>query len=675
LPAYLSHTTLPNSIIAENNRKFLTVPRTASTDEGNQELLDRVDDDGGRAYLTEHGWSDLASNRFNNFEQKHRAWKFGTYVHDFLEEVGSNENAALDFILDTEYPDRSLAKQARNLIPQDDRRYFDQREKFLEMQKVQTEKTWKELRRRLTEPSPKELAAAAMACAAFFDSENFSLWEVVHYGSHAKKILSQIAQNRHSQLSPQDIFKEDFQYRDLACKVCHLHACPFHGQMLEVLGDRLVDIVDDELVPRSTYNSKKSAALIEYEASNNNIRKPVTGVQHGDDQPGSIVNRSFHTKYWTVESGAWKIKERHTFFPCDHEGSCKDARCRCFKQGIPCEKLCGCSKLCRRRFPGCDCSRKGNKTCIGKDTCLCNILRRECDPDLCGKCGVVEVLNPVNRKRQDNAWLESHCKNCYIQRGVAKKTWLAESEVENAGFGLFAGVDIKKDEFIGEYKGENISATELKRREIVDDRTYYLFDLCEDTTTDAGTKGNKIRFVNNSSQHDNCVAQNMLCNMHVRIGLYALRDIKAEEEIYFNYNWPEHVRQHLEFGERNGQREKAPKSTGSKKGRKSRDTEKKPFGKPIITGASKRTHEERDSPSSTSSSERLELTRAELTTANLSQHVSALGNDENEEIMESEPEGVEYEEGDSDDDEDMEEVEESAESDSADDDDDESMSS
>lgn len=637
VPKYLSHTTLPQSILAENNRKFLIVPRMAASDEGNQELLDKIENP---EYLAEHGWTALAGVRREQIDQRHRAEKYNSYVQEFLTEIGINESDVLSYFLTEEFEGAHSVNESRKLLHRDDYKHFKRldevRDKFLEniyddkttrvddMEIVRNEEVWKEVVGRSRRPvTMREIAAAVLACNAFYESEGFSLWDVVRYGPLATEILREITADHHSKLNSKKKFTGVFQYRDLACRLCHLHACPFHGKALDVLGNRIVRTNDkEEVVPRSSLTGEDGrdlTGLMEFEASNNTIWKPVITPQRTLGASAD-VNRSFNARYWTMDSGAWKIKERYTFYPCNHDGPCKgNENCSCFKAGIYCEKGCGCDATCVERFPGCKCRRKGSNTCIGNDNCLCYVLRRECDPDLCGNCLVTEVLNPVNRKSKSETWLDYKCKNCYIQRGVARRTWLAESEVEGAGFGLFAGVDFKKYEFIGEYKGENVSATELKRREIVDDRTYYLFDLCKDATTDAGTKGNKIRFINNSSQHDNCIAQNMLCNMQVRIGLYATRDIKAGEELYFNYNWPEHVRQHLEFGERDGKREKVPKSKGAKKGKKAKGKGKKPFSKPIITGASKQTREGTESSSqrsSTSDTRGLALTRENLSRLN-----------------------------------------------------------
>ncbi|CAF4166465.1 unnamed protein product [Rotaria sp. Silwood2] len=79
--------------------------------------------------------------------------------------------------------------------------------------------------------------------------------------------------------------------------------------------------------------------------------------------------------------------------PCLHDGPCvpSNHNCSCMQNGTYCEKYCNCSIDCPHRFPGCTC--KG--ACL-LNNCLCCAEGRECDPDLCHKCGASLFLNAMD---------------------------------------------------------------------------------------------------------------------------------------------------------------------------------------------------------------------------------------------------------------------------------------
>lgn len=183
----------------------------------------------------------------------------------------------------------------------------------------------------------------------------------------------------------------------------------------------------------------------------------------------------FNANWWLQRDLTQHWEKRKPFFPCNHEGSCETAQCRCYREGINCEKTCKCSRSCNRRFPGCTCSITPGKRVCDSDKCLCVRFNRECDADLCGTCGATQILDPVNRYNEDV--VARNCFNVAIQRGVPRKTLLGHSEVH--GFGLYMGEDIEKGEYIGEYTGEAISVQEGNRRLTIYDyqKTMYLFRL------------------------------------------------------------------------------------------------------------------------------------------------------------------------------------------------------
>ncbi|KAF1345558.1 hypothetical protein BDV97DRAFT_277803, partial [Delphinella strobiligena] len=243
------------------------------------------------------------------------------------------------------------------------------------------------------------------------------------------------------------------------------------------------------------------------------------------------------TEWWTANSLTWNHSERGPFYPCFHPGqSCDHAECLCFLEQVSCEKACACAANCDRRLRGCSCKRGGKKRCLDDDKCECFKLNRECDPDLCGTCGVDLVLN--GEDQDEDRVAESCCRNAGIQLGRPKRTILGTSRVH--GFGLYAGQNIKKDDFVGEYKGEIISKTETERRGTIYEvqKLSYLFTLNRDQELDSQRLGNKIRFINHAdpdSRSRNVGPKIMLCNMVHRIGMYALRDIPEGQELYFDY--------------------------------------------------------------------------------------------------------------------------------------------
>jgi hypothetical protein len=250
--------------------------------------------------------------------------------------------------------------------------------------------------------------------------------------------------------------------------------------------------------------------------------------------------------YWSEYSQTYDHHKRRPFVPCSHTGPChKNADCTCWANKIACEWICGCDGACSRRFQGCRCIARGAKVCFKDSNCDCWVLNRECDPWLCGKCGVLEVLDPVNR--HDASILKSRCKNAMIQRNIPKRTLKGPSEVH--GWGLFAGTDIRANEYIGEYKGEVISEEESNRRGLVYHYRgiEYLFQLNKEQEIDSSRAGNKMRFINNSERPStiNVYPQPMLCNGVQRIGLFAKRNIVAGEEMFFRYGYPESVTKHF----------------------------------------------------------------------------------------------------------------------------------
>lgn len=252
-----------------------------------------------------------------------------------------------------------------------------------------------------------------------------------------------------------------------------------------------------------------------------------------------------------VTENSADLDKRRPFVPCSHPGPClKENGCRCAQDKVHCEHFCNCDQKCRRRFKGCRC----RGTCFKDIRCDCWANNRECDPWLCKTCGVLEVLDPPNKYRDEIRI--GRCKNNAIQLDLPAKTTKAPSEVQ--GWGLFAGQDLEQYAFIGEYKGEIISSgpmEESDRRGVVyhNHGLEYLFKMNKEQEIDGSTFGNKTRFMNNSQldKHINVSAQKLLANGMARIMFFTKRPVKAGEELLYNYNYPEDVYKHFwEKGDR-----------------------------------------------------------------------------------------------------------------------------
>jgi hypothetical protein len=301
---------------------------------------------------------------------------------------------------------------------------------------------------------------------------------------------------------------------------------------------------------------------------------------------------------WQDHTITHEHQRRELLEPCSHDGPCAPKICPCVDAGVLCERFCGCTEAnCSYKFTGCGCHSQG-KSCLTKP-CICVQLNRECDPQLCGSCGSFERADPANA---EDDWLHSTgCQNCDLQRGRHKTVLLGQSQLEGVGYGLFTAEDIAQDEFIVEYVGELITHDEGVRREArrgdvfdEDSNISYVFTLLENEGiwVDAAIYGNLSRYINHASEHDNrgcnITPRILYVNGEYRIKFTALRDIKAGEELFFNYgeNFPNLTKKLLDH--KSGEKPKGAKKpgrpkraeTGDRVARKVPKTEHKTVGRP-----------------------------------------------------------------------------------------------
>ena len=246
--------------------------------------------------------------------------------------------------------------------------------------------------------------------------------------------------------------------------------------------------------------------------------------------------------------------------PCNcPDGICTD-ECPCSLNWNFCDINCGCGADCNNTFVGCSC--KGD---CSKSTCPCKIAARECDPDKCANCwpsirdysrrkrelegitldmeifssdpNLVGITEFNSRKRKDN---NVACKNMNLQLNKHAHVLLGKSPI--AGWGAFFGVDVKKDDFLGEYVGEMITHSEAERRGSQYDQTNssFLFNLNDNWVLDAYSRGNKFKFANHS-KNPNCYPLVIYARGNHRIGIYAKADSKFGDEIFYDYGYTKDI--------------------------------------------------------------------------------------------------------------------------------------
>ncbi|KAK3393795.1 hypothetical protein B0H63DRAFT_425804 [Podospora didyma] len=270
---------------------------------------------------------------------------------------------------------------------------------------------------------------------------------------------------------------------------------------------------------------------------------------------------------WQDYTSAHEVSRAVLVDPCSHDGPCTAANeCGCvvsYGRPVLCDRFCHCTaETCALKFTGCACHSSG-KTCYQRQKegkpCICVQLNRECDPALCVGCGARERADPENAYDEH---LHSHgCQNVALQRGATRAVLLGKSQLDGCGYGLFAAEDIPADAFVMEYTGELISNDEGVRREarrgdVFSEHTSasYIFTLLEEEGiwVDAAIYGNLSRYINHASEFDrkacNITPVILYVNGEYRIKFNTLRDIKAGEELFFNYgdNFPNLTKKLLE---------------------------------------------------------------------------------------------------------------------------------
>lgn len=491
--AYCHYVSISNSLLANNVTSLQHCPYFGD------------DFDLSKAFDLEKEYYVDIDDRERKLLRLGQAESFAPYVEDLIEKIGCTWSDVLSFLLE-EKPDVGTSADAHKALRD--------RKPFLSEDFIRDGSRWGRVLEKLPTPSPENVGRAAVLCDHFQRIAKFSFWHMVRRSAYTKQLVAEAA----------DVQTES----QLTCRVCMRFNCPYHGEIRDHTTDQ--EPADNQIVETD---------IILPQVVNWRIRVPFPETV--DSEP-SVQEKRRNLEYWDkgpFASLRWKADERDPFYPCHHPGtSCSDARCSCFDARVACEKSCGCGPGCKRKWQGCLCHRgkrpKGKSVCWEDDRCACWQKSRECDPDLCGDCGVADVLDPVHR--HDESILQNRCGMASLQRGVAKHTIVGDSGVH--GLGLYACEDIRVDEFVGEYKGETITKEEADRRGAVYEhqKLCYLFTLNRQQEIDSTYFGNKTRFINHiDGFKSNLRPLISMVNTVFRIGMYAKKNIRAGEEFFFDY--------------------------------------------------------------------------------------------------------------------------------------------
>jgi hypothetical protein len=158
-----------------------------------------------------------------------------------------------------------------------------------------------------------------------------------------------------------------------------------------------------------------------------------------------------------------------------------------------------------------------NQACGEDSDCINRATKMECIDDECN-CG-------------------SSCQNQRFQR--KQYADVSVIKTEKKGYGLRTDKDLQANDFIFEYIGEVINEPTFRRRTIQYDdegiKHFYFMSLTKSEFVDATKKGNLARFCNHSC-NPNCYVDKWVVGDKLRMGIFAERNIKAGEELVFNYN-------------------------------------------------------------------------------------------------------------------------------------------
>jgi len=121
----------------------------------------------------------------------------------------------------------------------------------------------------------------------------------------------------------------------------------------------------------------------------------------------------------------------------------------------------------------------------------------------------------------------------------------SQSQIPNAGFGLYTAIDIDKDEIIAIYKGKILSEAEINKR-VKEGKDRYFINLLNGSIMDSINSKCFAKYANDANGKSKSKFKNnavITLTDKDKVCLLALKDIPAGDEIFCSYGkkyWKKH---------------------------------------------------------------------------------------------------------------------------------------
>ncbi|OZC09896.1 SET domain protein [Onchocerca flexuosa] len=197
-------------------------------------------------------------------------------------------------------------------------------------------------------------------------------------------------------------------------------------------------------------------------------------------------------------------------------------------------------------YEGCSCTGP----CTASIGCTCLLYKQDIFKDQNSIKNINNILPILEcSARCSCSFFANNCENRCVQFGASlplearlQKRLKKKVRVFDAGekgYGLQCREQIKKGRFVIEYIGEVIGSDEVEKRR---SKTNYVLtvkeifrDHTELTYIDPSVRGNQSRFINHGCNPNLVMILVRYGTPQVHVGLFALRDIPAYEELTYDY--------------------------------------------------------------------------------------------------------------------------------------------